>query len=108
MSEVSNRFGKKYSGDELQQEFFQMKQDKEEKIRVFVSWLEQTDRRLMERFPGRFDEAQLKDRLFHRMLQGLHDSMRYLYKDPHMNYRSLLESTEEAEDEVGETRVRAK
>ena len=42
------------------------------------------------------------------MLQGLHDSMRFLYKDPGVNYYSLLESTEEAEDEAGEARIRPK
>ena len=46
LSEVSNRFGKKYSGDKLQQEFYQMQQDKGEKIRVFASQLEHTYRRL--------------------------------------------------------------
>ena len=105
LSEVSNRFCKKYNGDKLQKEFYQMKQDKGEKIRVFARWLEQTYRRLRERFPGRFDEDQLKDRLFHGMLQGLGDSMRFLYKDPHVNYHSLLESTEEAEDEAEESRI---
>ena len=82
-----------------------MKQDKGEKIRVFASQLEQTYRSLRERFPGRFEEDQLKDKLFHRMLQGLCDSTRFLYKDPHVNYHSLLESTEEAEDEAGEARI---
>ena len=86
LNEMSNRFSKKNSGDKFEQEFYQMKQDKGEKIRVFASQLEQTYRRLRERFPGRFDEDQLKDRLFHRMLQGLHDSMRFLYKDPCVNY----------------------
>ena len=105
LSEVSNRFSKKYSGDKLQQEFYQMKQHKGEKIRVFVSQLEQTYRRLRERLPGRFDEAQSKDRLFHQMLQMLHHSMRFLYKDPHVNYCSLLESTKETEDEVGEAQI---
>ena len=42
------------------------------------------------------------------MLQGLCDSMRFLYKDPLVNYHSLLESTEEAEDEAGEARIQAK
>ena len=82
LSEVSNRFSKKYSGEKLQQEFYQMKQDKGEKIRVFDSQLEQTYRRLRKRFPGSFDEDQLKDRLFHGMLQGLCDSMRFLIRIP--------------------------
>ena len=72
---------------------------------MFASQLEQTYRRLRERFPGRFDKDQLKDRLFHGMLQGLCDSMRFLYKGPCVNYCSLLESTEEAEDEAGEARI---
>ena len=75
---------------------------------MFASWLEQIYITLRERFPGRFDEIQLKDRLFHGMMQGLYDSMRFLHKDPRVNYWSLLEATEEAKDEVGEARVRAK
>ena len=82
-----------------------MKQDKGENIRVFASQLEQTYKRLRERFPGRFDEAQLKDRLFHGKLQELCNSIRFLYKDTHLNYRSLPESTEEAKDEVEEARI---
>ena len=36
LSEVNNGLGKKYSGDKLQQEFYQMQQDKGEKLRVFA------------------------------------------------------------------------
>ena len=85
-----------------------MRQDKGEKIRVFASQLEMTYQRERERFSRRFHEDQLKDGVFHGMLQGLHDFMRFLHKDPGVNYHSLLESTEEAEDEAGEARIRAK
>ena len=40
MDEVSGRFGCKYMGDKLQQEFYQLRQEKGEKIRVFAGRLE--------------------------------------------------------------------
>ena len=59
---------------------------------------------------GRFDEQQLKDRLFYGVSQSLRDSSRYLYKDPTVTYQALLKAIEERESEYGEGRatVRAK
>ena len=74
---------------------------------MFASQLKQTYQRLRDRFPGRLGDIQLKDRLFPVMMQGLCDSMTFLYKDPRVNYWSLLEATEEAKDEVREVRLRA-
>ena len=63
-----------------------------------------------DKFPGRFDEQQLKDRLFYGVSQSLRDSSRYLYKDPTVTYQALLKAIEETESGYGEGRatVRAK
>ena len=108
--EVTNRFGKRYTGDKLQQEFYKLSQEKGEKIGAFTGQLELTYQQLHDKLPGRFDEQQLKDCLFYGVSQLLHDSSRYLYKDPTVMYQALLKVIEETESEYGEGRgtVRAK
>ena len=51
LAEVTNRFGKQYTGDKLQQEFYTLSQDKGEKIGAFAGRLELTYRRLHDRLP---------------------------------------------------------
>ena len=76
--EVTNRFGKRYTGDQLQQEFYMLSQEKGEKIGAFAGQLELIYRRLHDRFLERFDEQQLKDRPFYGVSQSICDSSRYL------------------------------
>ena len=102
LAEVTNRFGKRYTGDRLQQEFYRLSQEKGEKIGAFAGRLELTYRRLHDRLPERFDEHQLKDRLFYGASQSLRDSSRYLYKDPTVTYQALLKALEETESEYVE------
>ena len=92
LMEATNRFGKRYTGDKLQQEFYKLSQEKGEKINAFVGRLELIYWRLHDKFLGRFDEQQLKDRLFYGVSQLLHDSSRYLYKDPTVMYQALLKA----------------
>ena len=108
--EVTNRFGKRYTGDKLQQEFYKLGQEKGEKIGAFTGRLELIYWWLHDKFLGRFDEQQLKDRLFYGISQSLRDSSRYLYKDPTVMYQALLKAVEEMESEYWEGRatVRAK
>ena len=40
LMEVTNRFGKRYTGDKLQQEFYKLSQEKDEKIGAFAERLE--------------------------------------------------------------------
>ena len=40
LMEVTNRFGKRYTGDKLQQEFYKLSQEKDEKISAFIGRLE--------------------------------------------------------------------
>ena len=110
LMEVTNRFGKRYTGDKLQQEFYKLSQEKVEKIGALTGRLELIYRRLHDNLPGRFDEQQLKDRLFYGVSQSLRDSSRYLYKDPTVMYQALLKAIEETESECeeGKATVRAK
>ena len=101
LMEVTNIFGKRYTGDKLQQEFYKLSQEKGEKIGAFAGRLELIYWRLHDKFPGRFNEQQLKDRLFYGVSQLLHDSSRYLYKDPTVTYQALLKAIEETESKYG-------
>ena len=60
---------------------------------------------LHDKLLGRFDEQQLKDHLFYSVSHLLHDSSRYLYKDPTLRYQALLKAIEETESEYREGRA---
>ena len=83
----------------MQQDYYQLQQEKGEKIQHFAGRLETKYRKLEERFPKRYDHKQIKDRPFHGMNQHLRDSMRFLYKQEMVSYEDLLVATQEAETE---------
>ena len=58
---MDKRFGKRSSTDRLQQEFFQLQQEKKERIQHFASRLEKSFRKLQEAFLDRYKEEQLKE-----------------------------------------------
>ena len=58
---IDKRFGKKSTADRLQQEFFQLQQEKGERIQHFASHLERAFRKLQEVFPQRYRGEQLKE-----------------------------------------------
>ena len=97
LEKIEKRFGKKLSGDHLQQEFYQPAQDKNEKVRQFAGRLEQKYKYLKEKFPDKYQTKDLKDRLFHGMHPHICESMRFLYKKPKVIYEELLSETLEAE-----------
>ena len=97
LKKVEKRFGKQLSGDHLQQEFYQLSQDKNEKVRQFAGRLEQKYKYLKEKFPNKYQTKDLKDRLFHRMHPHIHESMRFLYKKAKVTYEELLSKTLEVE-----------
>ena len=53
---MDKQFGKHLTTDRLQQEFFQLQQEKGERIQHFTSHLEKSFRKLQEAFPGRYKE----------------------------------------------------
>ena len=81
----------------LQQEFYQLAQDKNEKVRQFTGRLEQKYKYLKEKFPDKYQTKDLKDQLFHGMHPHIHESLRFLYKKPKVTYEELLSKTLEAE-----------
>ena len=97
LEKVEKWFGKQLSGGHLQQDFYQLAQDKNEKVRQFTGRLEQKYKYLKEKFPNRYQTKDLKDRLFHRMHPHIHESMRFLYKKPEVTYEELLSEMLEAE-----------
>ena len=101
---MDKRFGKRSMTDHLQQEFFQLQQEKGERIQHFTSHLEKSFRKLQEAFPDRYKEEQLKERLFHGVNQQTRDSMRFLYTKETTTYDSLLVAIKEAEIEWMESK----
>ena len=108
---MDKRFGKRSTTNRLQQEFFQLQQEKGERIQHFASRLERSFRKLQEAFPERYKEEQLKERLFHGVNQQTRDSMRFLYTKATTTYESLLAAIKEAEIEwmesKGQVRMKA-
>ena len=92
-------FGKRSTTDRLQQEFFQLQQEKGERIQHFASHLEKSFRKHQEAFPDWYKEEQLKEWLFHGGNQQTRDSMRFLYTKETTTYDSLLAAIKEAEIE---------
>ena len=101
---IDKRFGKKSTADCLQQEFFQLQQDKGEWIQHFASRLERAFQRLQEAFPQCYGEEQLKEWLFHGMNQQTRDSMQFLYTKETTTYNTLLAAIKEAEIEWMESK----
>ena len=99
LQSLEKRFGKKLTGDKLQQDFYQLSQERGEKVKAFAGRLEQVYRKLQDKFPGKYDMKQLKDHLFYGMSQHLCDSMRFLYKKDTTGYEELLEASQEAKGE---------
>ena len=74
-------------------------------MKVLVGRLEQLYCRLQEKFLGKYDIKQLKDRLLYGMSQHLCDSMQFLYKKDETSYEELLEASQEAEGEWTENKT---
>ena len=97
LKKVEKWFGKQLSGDQLQQEFYQLAQDKTGKVRQFAGRPEQKYKYLKEKFPNKYQTKDLKDRLFHGMHPHIHESMRFLYKKAKVTYEELLSKMLETE-----------
>ena len=101
IEKIEERFGECWMADQLQQEFYQMTQQKGEKIHQFTRRLEMKFKKLKERIPGRYDEKILKEHLFHGMHQNLHDSIWFCYKQEETMYAKLFSETLDVEKEKG-------
>ena len=89
INQLESRFMEKETTDILLQEFHQMMMGPKDKVHEFGGRLEYKFRLLQERCPGRYNMAQLKDRLFHGMTDKLCDSVRYLFTNPAIDFNQL-------------------
>ena len=80
LDKVEDRFGEKWTADGLQQDFYKITQDRNEKVRQFTGRLEAQFKKLKEKVPGHYDHNMLKECLFHGMHQQLRDSISFCYK----------------------------
>ena len=99
LDKVEDRFGEKWTVDGLQQDFYKIAQDKNEKVRQFAGRLEAQFKKLREKVPGHYDHSMLKECLFHRMNQQIQDSIRFCYKREETTYEELFQEAVEAEKE---------
>ena len=105
---LERQYGKGQTTDRIQQEFYQLSQERGETIQQFAGRIELKYKKLVELYPGRYTEEMLKERLFYGMTQHLRNSMRYLYKQPTTVYDELLQSAKEAESEWMDNKLRVK
>ena len=100
IQQLEGRFMERETTDILLQEFHQMMMGPKDKVHEFGGRLEYKFRLLQERCPGRYDMAQLKDRLFHGMTDKLRDSVRYLFTNPTVDFNQLLKAAMTCEIET--------
>ena len=105
---LDKRYGKGQTTDRIQQEFYQLSQERGETIQQFAGWIELKYKKLVELYPGRYTEEILKEKLFYRMTQHLRNSIRYLYKQLTTAYDELLQSAKEAQSEWMDNKLRVK
>ena len=83
ISTLEERYGKGETTDKIQQEFYQLTQDRNEQVQQFAGRLEFRYKKLVTSYSDRYNSNTLKEHLFDGMTQHLQDSMRY----------NLMEST---------------
>ena len=105
METLETRYGKGQMTDKLQQEFYQLTQERNESAQQFAGRLEFKYKRLICLYPDRYNLNILKERLFYGMTQHLRDWMRYLYKETETGYKQLLSAAREAETKWMETKT---
>ena len=80
-------------------------EEKTESINQFVGRVGQQFKRLRALYPGRYDQSQLKERIFQGMHLHLQDSMQFLYMKDNVSYEEFLAAVYEAENEGTEGKV---
>ena len=102
---MEDRFGMKITEDWLQQDFYQLQQEKGERVQHFTGRLEKAFKKLQEAFPEGYQRNQLKEHLFHSVNQQTRDSMKYLYDRESTMYEVLLAAMKKLETEWSEIRA---
>ena len=105
LDKFQRRYGKRSSTDSLLRDYFQIQQQKGERVQGLAHRLERAFRCLSIEVPGVVSEETLKERLFHGMTQRLRDSMRFHFSLPDSTYESLLEASRRVEYEIVEPKT---
>jgi hypothetical protein len=103
LAKLEQQYIQVVSCDKLLQDFFQLSQDKGEKVQNFASRLEGALNKIRIRYPNNLTVAEekrhLKERLFHGMKKNLRDSIRYLFDNEKTTFNDLLIAARRAEAE---------
>ena len=107
------RFALTSTSTKLQSDFFQIEQNKGERVQKFAGRLEKLYKKLAIKFPERYNLHLLTERLFFGMSQQLRDNTRYLYdtrrrEGQTLEYEELLQAARDAEVEWTETGAKPK
>ena len=96
------------SSDVIFKEFYQLKQEKNERVQVFSVRIREALDRLTIRFPGRIkpdeEDKTLCDRLFYGMKGELKNGVRHLYGSPDITIGELLNKARRVKLEDNETK----
>ena len=91
------------SSDVIFKEFYQLRQEQDEKVQVFSIWLRDALTRLSLRFPDRASKEDqdktLKDRFFYGIRPDLRNSICHLYDDEMVTFLQLLIKARRNEEE---------
>ena len=107
VEEVISVLTKEYEGvassDVIFKEFYQMRQEWNEKVQVFSIWLRDALTRLSLRFPDRApkedQDKTLKDHFFYGICPDLHNSIHHLYDNEVVTFSQLLVKARQNEEE---------
>ena len=105
---LDDKFSHSETDDYLLQEFHQMQQGNKEGILEYGSKLECKFHFLQERFPGRYDDSQLRDQFFSSILDKNRDAIRHKHDNPDCTFDELLTAAMRAEAESAHRSTRAK
>ena len=97
------------SSDVIFKDFYQLKQEKTEKVQIFSIRLRDMLTKLSLRFPDRVPKEDhdkiLKDRFFYGIKSELHNSIRHLYDDDSVTFSQLLVKARRNEEEESASRI---
>ena len=71
ISTLEERYGKGETTDKIQQEFYQLTQDRNEQVQQFTGQLKFRYKKLVTSYPDRYNNNTLKECLFYGMTQHL-------------------------------------
>ena len=97
------------SSDVIFKDFYQLKQEKNEKVQIFSIQLRDMLTKLSIRFPDRLPKEDhdkiLKDRFFYRIKSELQNSIRHLYDNETVTFSQLLVKAHRNEEEETTSKV---